>query len=270
MRRTGGRERDTLSDVLLVEKKDHIALVTLNRPAVLNAFNMELANALRFALEKLEEDAKIRVIVLTGAGEKAFSTGADLKERAGLSLDGVKAQRKSLVTAFSAVARAQKPIIAAVNGYALGGGFELALLCDFIIAAERAKFGLPEVTRGVIPGAGGTQTLPRIIGKAAAKELILTGRIISAEEAEGMHLVVRVVPDAELLKEALRVAEVIAKNAPVAVVQAKKAIDYGTEVDLNTGLAFELATYDLCLHTEDFREGINAFHQKRLPNFQGK
>lgn len=259
-----------MSAVILVEKKDFVAQVTLNRPEVMNAINMAMADALCFALEELETDETIRVIVMTGAGEKSFSSGADLKERASLSLTGVEAQRKSLVEAFSAVERIKKPVIAAVNGYALGGGFELALLCDFIIAAERARFGLPETTRGVIPGGGGTQTLPRLIGKAAAKELIFTGRSIAAAEAERLHLVVRVTPNAELMNETLKTADIIANNAPVAVMQAKKAVNYGTEVDFHTGFVFEQTSHSICLRTDDFFEGINAFHDKRSPKFQGR
>lgn len=258
-----------MPDCLSVERKEHIALVTMNRPQVMNAINSEMALALRAACTELDGDEDVRAIVLTGAG-KAFSAGADLKERAGLSLPGIEAQRRALVDAFSAVGTLSKPIIAAVNGHALGGGFELALLCDFIISSYRARFGLPEVTRGLIPGCGGTQTLPRLVGKALAKEIILTGRVLDAEEALAARISIRLVPAGALVEEAMKTAKAIARNAPLAVIQAKKAVNIGADVDLQTGMAFELECYHYCLHTEDREEGIRAFVEKRAPVFKGR
>jgi len=260
----------TLSEPVLVERKGNVALVTLNRPEAMNAINTEMAQSLSRVFSELDSDDETRVIVLTGAGEKAFSAGADLKERVGLSLQGLEAQRRMLVKAFDAVGSARKPVIAAVNGYALGGGFELALLCDFIIAGDHAKLGLPEVKRGIIPGGGGTQTLPRLVGKAVAKQMIFTGEPIDAQEAFRLGIVVKVVPGSKVVDEALEMAEVIARNAPLAVIQAKRAIDVGVEIDLQSGRAFELEAYNVCLRSEDREEGLRAFAEGRAPAFKGR
>lgn len=260
----------TLPEPILVERKGNVALVTLNRPEAMNAINTEMAQSLSRVFSELDSDAETRVIVLTGAGEKAFSAGADLKERIGLSLQGLEAQRRMLVRAFDAVGSARKPVIAAVNGYALGGGFELALLCDFIIAGDHARLGLPEVKRGIIPGGGGTQTLPRLVGKAVAKQMIFTGEPIDAQEAFRLGIVVKVVPGSKVVEEALEIAEVIARNAPLAVIQAKRAIDVGAEIDLQSGRAFELEAYNVCLRSEDREEGIRAFAEGRAPDFKGR
>lgn len=260
----------TLREPVLVERKGNVALVTLNRPEAMNAINTEMAQSLSRVFSELDSDDETRVIVLTGAGEKAFSAGADLKERIGLSLQGLEAQRRMLVRAFDAVGSARKPVIAAVNGYALGGGFELALLCDFIIAGDHAKLGLPEVKRGIIPGGGGTQTLPRLVGKAVAKQMIFTGEPIDAQEAFRLGIVVKVVPGSKVVDEALEIAEVIARNAPLAVIQAKRAIDVGVEIDLQSGRAFELEAYNVCLRSEDREEGLRAFAEGRAPAFKGR
>lgn len=260
----------TSADPVLVERKGAVAVVTLNRPEVMNAINCEMAQSLARVLTELDAADEVRVIVLTGAGEKAFSAGADLKERIGRSLQELEAQRQSLVRAFDAVASQRKPVIAAVNGYALGGGFELALLCDLMIIADHAKLGLPEVKRGLIPGGGGTQTLPRLVGKAAAKYMVFTGEPIDSHEAFRLGIAAKVVPSSRLLEETLALAETIARNAPLAVIQGKRAIDIGTEIDLNSGRAFELEAYNVCLRTEDREEGIRAFVEKRAPVFEGR
>ncbi|MBO8169541.1 MAG: enoyl-CoA hydratase/isomerase family protein [Thermoanaerobacteraceae bacterium] len=252
-----------------VEQRDHGALVTFNRPHALNALNTQMARDLIQVLNELETNIDIWSVILTGAGEKAFCVGADLKERKNMDQLQMRQQRELFVKAFTATKQFPKPIIAAVNGYALGGGFEFALCCDMIIAAENAVLGLPEVGLGIIPGGGGTQNLPRWIGSARAKELIFTGRKISAAEAERLGAVSRVVPQEQLLDAAWALVEEINKNAPVAVQQAKKAIDVGLEIGLPAGLILEAETYKVCLTTEDRQEGLRAFNEKRKPVYKG-
>lgn len=255
---------------VLVDRQAGLAFVTLNRPEALNALDRPLALALRAQIRELRDDSAVRVVVVRGAGSRAFSVGADLKERAGMPMHEVITLRGLLVETVRALNALAKPTIAAVRGYAMGGGMEVALACDFIIAAESAQFALPEVTLGIIPGAGGTQTLARLVGKTRAKELIFRGRRIDAAEARQLGIVLEVVPDDGLDDAVLHFAADIAKNAPLAVQQAKLAIELGAGTDLETGWRIEAEAYNLCLLTEDREEGLRAFAERRPPRFQGR
>jgi enoyl-CoA hydratase/carnithine racemase len=212
----------------------------------------------------------LRCIVITGVGDKAFSAGGDLKERHGMSDDDWRLQHALFEEGYYAVMDCPVPVIAAVNGHAYAGGCELALACDFIYAARHARFALTEVSIGIMPGGGGTQNLPRAIGERRAKELILTARPFSAEEAFAWGMVNRVCDGAELMREVMAVAERICDNAPISVRQAKKSIHYGMQVDLGTGLVFEVQAYERMITTEDRREGIRSFNEKRKARFAGR
>ncbi len=256
---------------LLVEQlAPHVAGVTINRPEVLNAFNTATGEELHQAFNALSDDDDVRAVVLHGAGGRAFSTGADLKERAGMSDAAWKAQHRVFEGAFRAVLECRSPVIAAVEGYAFAGGLELALNCDIVVAAEGASFAQPEVTRGIMPGGGGTQLLPRLIGRGRAKELIFSGRRIDATTAEHWGLVTRLVPSGQAQSEALKLAEEIAANGPIAVRQAKRAIDRGLDSPLHFGLTLELDAYAACIPTDDRHEGIRAFNERRPPRFEGR
>jgi len=251
-------------------QKGHVGLLSLNRPQAMNAISTQLAKELLAGLEELELDDEVFAAVLTAEGDRAFCVGADLKERKDMSKEDMKKQRALFVRAFTAVAAFPKPLVAAVNGYALGGGCEFALGCDFIIASENAAFGLPEVGLAIIPGGGGTQLLPRVIGRNKAKELIFTGRRISAAEACRLGLVNYVVPPAELMNKTMEIMAEIVKNGPIALRQAKRAINLGVELDLNTALALEAECYNVCLVTEDRDEGLRAFNEKRKPVYKNR
>lgn len=270
----GGRFRHTdmatYAHLLVEEAALHVILVTLNRPAVLNAFNTAMAREIADAFGRLGSDDAVRAVVLRGAGERAFCTGADLKERAGLGDDAWADQHRVFEDAFRAIRECPQPTIAAVEGHALAGGLELALSCDVILAGEGATFAQPEVTRGIIPGGGGTQLLPRLIGRGRAKELIFSGRRIDAATAERWGLVTRLVERGRAVAEALALAGQIAANGPIAVRQAKRAIDAGLDAPLAAGLAIELDQYARCVPTEDRREGIAAFNERRPPRFTGR
>lgn len=255
---------------LIIEKKKGVALVTLNRPEVMNAFNFELLNALRNGITDLGSEKDIRVILITGAGDKAFSAGADLKERAGLNDDQVREFIISIRDLFTSIEALGKPVIAAVNGIALGGGTELALASDIRIASTRASLGLTETRLAVIPGGGGTQRLPRLIGRGKAKELIFTGRRVGAQEALEIGLVNRVCAPEELLDECYKMAAMICETGPIAIRQAKFAINNGIETDLHTGLAIESSAYWLTIPTKDRLEGLAAFNEKRPPVYKGE
>ena len=249
-----------------------VARLTLNRPERLNAINKQMLGELQAALDAVEADDTARVLVVTGAGGN-FSSGFDLKEQMEARPSGTKAWREILDRDFSAVTRfwsLKKPTIAAVNGYCLAGGCELALCCDFIYAAETARFALTEVTLGIMPGAGGTQNLPRAVGERRAKEIILTGRPFSAAEACEWGMVNRLVAPGEVVEEALATARRIADNAPISVRQAKHAIHYGLQMDLASGLMLEIEAYNRMVPTADRREGIAAFNEKRKPLFTGR
>jgi enoyl-CoA hydratase/carnithine racemase len=266
----GGSTVAAADEILLVEVAEHVAVLTLNRPAVLNALDRTLAEALIRTMPLLDRDPSVRVAIVTGAGPRAFCAGADLKERATMTADEVVAQRQRLVDASAALLRFEKPLIAAVNGLALGGGLEVALACDFAIAAEGARFGLPETTLAIIPGDGGTQLLPRVVGQAKARELIFTGELIDTAEAARLSLVSRVVAADALLATAREVAARIARNGPVAVRQAKRALNVSRETGFWAGFAFEQEAYQATIPTEDRAEALRAFAEKRPPVYRGR
>ena len=255
------------------DPRPHLRVVRMNRPQAMNAMNTRMGEELRdlfrdHAADALADD--LRCVVFIGAGERAFCAGADLKERQGMSEPIWRAQHVIFEEAAEALWRYPVPVIAAVNGVALGGGCELALCADFILAAETARLGQPEVMRGIIPGAGGTQRLPRRIGIARAKELLYTGRMLSAQEALEWGLVNHVVAPEALLDKALALGEQIAANGPIAVRQVKKAVDRGLNGSLADGLVLELEAYNSTIPTEDRHEGVNAFNEKRPPQFKNK
>lgn len=253
-----------------VEVKDEICFVTINREEVLNTFDYPTLVELQEAVAKIHLDPDIRVVIFTGAGNRAFSGGADLKERRTLTPNEVRRNVKAIADAFNAVEALPQPTIAAVNGYAFGGGFELMLACDLVIASSNSKFGLTETSWGIIPGAGGTQRLPRAIGAMRAKELILTARRFDAEEAKELGLVLDIVEQDELLDECLKLANRMLKNAPISIRQAKYAINQGLQTDILTGVKIEQEAYDATIDTEDRIEALNAFAEKRDPVFKGK
>ncbi|MFC7391731.1 enoyl-CoA hydratase-related protein [Scopulibacillus cellulosilyticus] len=250
--------------------KDHIAYVTINRPEVLNCFNYQTLLSLEEVVQSLYTSKDARVIIFTGAGEKAFSAGADLKERKHLNAQEVKRNVKKIRDVFSQVAGLPQPTIAAINGYALGGGFELALACDFRIAVKTAKMGLTETSMAIIPGAGGTQRLPRLIGQAKAMEMVLTAKRLSAEDAERYGILNDVVEGDNLMAACESFAQEMLKNGPIALQQAKYAIKNGMNVDLETGLEIESKAYEITIPTEDRVEALAAFNEKRKPRFKGE
>ncbi|HXF85067.1 MAG TPA: enoyl-CoA hydratase-related protein [Anaerolineales bacterium] len=252
---------------ILVEKRGRVGLITLNRPQALNALNNQLMLELMEALETFDKDDAVGAMVITGS-EKAFAAGADIKEMADKSAQQMK--DLDYVAVFGRIRDIQKPIIAAVSGWALGGGCELALSCDMIVASESAKFGQPEITIGVIPGAGGTQRLTRAVGKALAMEMILNNRTLTAQEAYQFGMVNRVVPVEGYLNEALKLAEEIASRAPLAVRAAKKMINRAYDSFLTEGLAEEKQEFYNLFDTEDQKEGMRAFIEKRKPTWTGK
>ncbi|BBO72642.1 putative enoyl-CoA hydratase/isomerase YngF [Desulfosarcina widdelii] len=257
-------------DVLLKEVDGKIAVLTLNRPAVMNCFNFALLHAISKEIEAINVDPAIRAVIITGAGEKAFAAGADLKERRSYTPERVKEFITMIRNLFTQIEFLKKPVIAAVNGVALGGGTELALACDIRIASQKATMGQTETRLAIIPGAGGTQRLPRLVGKGLAKELIFTGRRIDADEALRIGLVNKVVLPELLLSEAKSMAAMICEAGPIALEQAKYAINYGMETDLHTGLAIESNAYLVCIPTEDRLEGLAAFQEKRKPVYKGR
>ena len=255
---------------LLYEKKGPIAYVTLNRPKVLNALNQATWDDLRTAFEDARDDAAVRGVILTGAGDKAFIAGADISELAHVT--AVEAQESSSFgqAVLDLIENLGKPVIAAVNGFALGGGCETAMACTIRIASENAKFGQPEVRLGIIPGAGGTQRLPRLIGKGRALKLILSGEIINAEEAHRIGLVNEVVPSRDLITRAEAILAEINSNAPLAVKFSLEAVNQGLETSQSEGLLLEASLFAICAASEDKKEGTSAFLQKRAPQFHGR
>lgn len=256
-------------ETIAVAKTDRYAVITLNRPESLNALNTQMARELIAVFGELAEDPGVWAAALTGSGERAFCVGADMKERQGMNKHEMIKQRALFVKAFRAAAEFPKPLIAVVNGFAMGGGFEFALCCDIILAATESYFALPEVGLGIIPGGGGTQNLPRLIGKSKAKELIFTGRRISGETAREWGIVSRVAPREKLMGLAGELLQEITENAPLALQQAKLSISLGTETALATGLALEAEAYNRCLYSEDRDEGLKAFKEKRKPDYRG-
>ena len=247
-----------------------VATVVLNRPDVLNAMNTGMGEDLVACFRALTGEARLRAVVLTGAGERAFCVGGDLKERDGMTDETWRAQHVIFEAAAHGILHCPVPVIAAVEGFAMGGGFELALLADFVIASETAVFAVPEVTRGIFPGVGGTQLLPRVVGKPLAKELIFTGRRMPAKEAREVGLVNHLVAPGAARAKAEAIAAEIARNGPIAIRQAKKAIHWGGETDLETGMILSIEAYNNCVNTEDRLEGVRAFNEKRPPRFQGR
>jgi enoyl-CoA hydratase len=255
-------------DTLIVEIEDHVGTIRLNRPEALNALNAQLLEELVAALTEMDGSPRVRAIVITGS-EKAFAAGADIKEMAPSGFVEMFVDDPFGGPA-EAIMRVRKPIIAAVAGYCLGGGCELAMLCDFIIAADTARFGQPEVNLGVMPGIGGTQRLTRVVGKSKAMEMCLTGRMMDAAEAERSGLVSRVVPARELMRESRETAGKIAEKPPLAVRAIKEAVNRSYETTLREGLLFERRLFGALFATEDQAEGMEAFAEKRSPQFRGK
>jgi len=255
-------------ETLIVEAHEAVTLIRLNRPDALNALSGQLMDELTAALDIAEADAGVRAIVITGS-DRAFAAGADIKEMASKSYADVFSE-DFITRNWERVTRCRKPVIASVAGFALGGGCELAMMCDFIIAADNARFGQPEINLGVIPGAGGTQRLTRFIGKAKAMDMVLTGRMMDAAEAERCALVSRVVPLAELLPTALDVAQRIAALSPLAVMMAKEVVTAAYETPLSEGVKLERRLFHSLFAFEDQKEGMAAFVEKRKPAFKGR
>lgn len=254
-------------ETILLDIHGKVGLITLNRPQALNALNAQIVGEINQALDQLERDPNIGCVVLTGSA-KAFAAGADIKEMADLQYPQIYVD--DLFSDADRIANRRKPIIAAVSGFALGGGCELAMMCDFILAADNARFGQPEINLGVLPGMGGTQRLTRAVGKAKAMELCLTGRLMGAEEAERAGLVARVVPQAELVEEALKVAATIAsKSIPVSMM-VKESVNRAFEVTLSEGVRFERRVFHAAFATDDQKEGMSAFIAKREAQFKDR
>lgn len=252
---------------ILVETRGNVGLITLDRPKVLNALSSELFVDVSAALDAFEEDDKVGCIVLTGS-EKAFAAGADIKEMS--VLDYAEAYKQDFITPWDRVARNRKPIVAAVAGYALGGGCELAMMCDFILAADTAKFGQPEITLGTMPGAGGTQRLTRLVGKSKAMEMCLTGRMMDAQEAERVGLVSRIIPADDLMEEALKVAQKIADLSMPIVMLTKESVNRAYETTQQEGLRFERRLFQSTFAFDDQTEGMSAFLEKRSAQFKNR
>ncbi|HSP25371.1 MAG TPA: enoyl-CoA hydratase [Saliniramus sp.] len=254
-------------ETILTETRGKVGLITINRPQALNALNSTVVAEINTALDSYERDAEIGCIVITGS-EKAFAAGADIKEMSGLSFP--QTYLDDFITAWDRVAGRRKPIIAAVAGFALGGGCELAMMCDFIIAGDNAKFGQPEIKLGVLPGAGGTQRLTRFVGKAKAMEMCLTGRMMDAQEAERAGLVSRVVPAADLLDDAMKTAATIASMSLPVAMMVKESVNRSYETTMAEGIRFERRVFHAVFATADQKEGMQAFVEKRKPDFQNK
>jgi enoyl-CoA hydratase len=256
-----------MAESLVIERVNHVVRLRLNRPTVLNALNFRLVRQLAKTLEQLDQDDEVRVVIITG-NKKAFAAGADIREMAEATSADLMAER--YLSSWLRIRNFSKPLIAAVSGFALGGGCELALCCDLIVATETARFGQPEILLGIMPGAGATQRLTRTLGKAKAMELVLTGKSIGAKEALDYGLVNQVVPIDELETASLALAEEIAVKPPLAVRLAKQSILKAFDLSLEDGLHFEQNNFALLFATEDQREGMKAFSEKRKPNFKGK
>lgn len=263
--------RTDFETITLAIGPDRVGVVTLNRPAAMNSMNTLMMSELRDCFMQFYIDPNAAVcLIVTGSGDKAFCTGADLKERKGMTDETWRRQHAIVEQMIRAMHDCPVPIIAAVNGYAYAGGLEIALACDFVYAADHAKFALTEVTLGIIPGAAGTQNLPRAVGVRRAKEIILTGTPFTAGDALAWGMVNKVVPGPELMAAVRATAAQIAANAPVSVRQAKKSMDKATELDRSSGYAFEIEAYNRTVVTQDRQEGINAFNEKRKPVYKGQ
>jgi enoyl-CoA hydratase len=255
---------------ILYEKSEGIATITINRPEKLNALNQETIQEISSTLDDAEKDENIRVVVITGAGDRAFSAGADINEMKGKTPIDLRRSCQRTKEMMNKVEDLEKPVIAAINGYALGGGLELAMACDLRIASEKARLGQPEINIGLIPGWGGTQRLPRFVGKAIAKEMIFTGKMIDAKTAERLGLVNAVVPADQLKAAVKKLAEELSSKPPIAVKLAKQLINNSIETNLRIGMMHESEAFGILSSTEDVKEGIAAFLEKRKPKFKGK
>jgi enoyl-CoA hydratase len=255
---------------ILLSCEGEIGILAMNRPKALNALNMETLREIQTGIEEVRGHSELKVLILTGSGEKAFVAGADIAEMKGMnSIEALNFSKLGHLT-LKMIQDLDRPVIAAVNGYALGGGMEIALACDFIYASENARFGLPEVTLGIFPGFGGTQRLPRLIGKGKAKELILTGKMITAQEAFQLGILNRVFPQASLMEETKKTALQVAANGAIGVKLAKMVVDAGFNMDLTEACTLESYAFGFGFTTEDQKEGMTAFVEKRKPNFKGK
>jgi len=255
-------------ETIVYENKGTVALITLNRPKAMNALNSQLAREMGQALHAADADPAVGCIVITGS-EKAFAAGADIKEMQGKSFQTVYLE-DFITKEWEEITKIRKPVIAAVAGYALGGGCEVAMMCDFIIAAENAKFGQPEINLGILPGAGGTQRLTRFVGKSKAMDMCLTGRLMDAQEAHACGLVSRVVPNDKLLEEALKTADMIAKKSRPVVFMVKESVNRAYETTLREGVLFERRVFHSAFALEDKNEGMAAFVEKREPKFKNR
>jgi enoyl-CoA hydratase len=255
---------------ILYEKKGAIAYITLNRPKVLNALNQAVFAELKAAFEDARDDDKVRSVILTGSGDKAFAAGADIGEMSSYSAAQAEEATRRAQAVTELVENLGKPVIAAVNGFALGGGCELAMACTLRLAVEGAKFGQPEVKIGIMPGAGGTQRLPRLVGKGRALQLILSGEVINAQEAYRIGLVNEVVPSANLIARAEAILNQINANAPLGVKFSIEAVNKGVDASVSEGLLIEASLFGICAGSEDKKEGTSAFLAKRTPKFQGR
>jgi len=254
---------------IIFQIEEGIATLTFNRPQTLNALNSNLLKEMSHAVDQVAADEDIRVLVLTGAGEKAFVAGADINELAAFNALQAKRFSESGHVLLNRLQTLPIPVIAAVNGFALGGGSEIALACDFIYASENAMFGQPEINLGIIPGFGGTQRLPRAVGKNMAKEMIFTGKMITADEAYAIGLVNKICPQQQLREEVIKIAQTIVAKGKVSLRAAKQAINSGMDVDLTTGCSIETDAFALCMDSPDAKEGTTAFLEKRQPDFKG-
>ncbi len=259
-----------MAEILIAERIGAVERLTINRPEALNALNAQVLSALKSAFERITGDEGVRAVILTGAGEKAFVAGADIKEMANIGPREAEALSRSAKIVHDAIARCPKPVIAAINGFALGGGFELALVCDIRIAADNARFGLPEIKLGVLPGGGGTARLSRIVGPAIARALCLTGDMISAERAFQLGIVTELTSHAALDDFALKKAEALAALSPIALMQIKSVLDITANADLESALAAEAKAFALCFAAADQKEGMAAFIEKRPARFTGR
>lgn len=254
---------------LLIEKKDGVAVLTVNRPKAMNSLNDGVLDELLHAFEVFDLDREVRAVVVTGAGEKAFVAGADISAMCGYDVGQALAFARKGQQLMALIGRLGKPVIAAVNGFALGGGLELALACDFAYASENAKLGLPEVTLGIMPGFGGTQNLARLIGRSRANELIFAGKVLGAAEAKEWGIVNAVYPAADLMERALETAAKIASNGRLGVARAKEAVKSGLDMSVNEGMGYEAVHFASLFATRDQKEGMTAFVEKRKPSFIG-
>jgi enoyl-CoA hydratase len=252
------------------EADGQVLVVELHRPEAMNAMNTALGEELVACFARITADGSLRAVVLTGAGERAFCAGADLKERRDMTDEAWRAQHVIFETAAMRIIRCPAPVIAAVEGFAMGGGFELALCADIIVASESAVFAAPEVSLGIFPGIGGTQLLPRVVGAPLARELIFTGRRMEAREAKAARLVNHLVPPGQARAKAVEMASAIARNGPLAVRQAKKAINFGADAPLDTGMVLALEAYNICAASDDRVEGVRAYNEHRPPRFTGR